>query len=90
MPHLLLCFQILLLQVKNQIRRQNVLEILEEANFSNISYQVISDSPEQLLALVEQHKAQYPLILTVGGTGLGPKDLTVETLSLCYSVKFPA
>ncbi|MCL6248779.1 bifunctional molybdenum cofactor biosynthesis protein MoaC/MoaB [Acinetobacter sp. ANC 4945] len=68
---------------------QNVLEILEEANFSNISYQVIPDSPEQLLALVEQHKAQYPLILTVGGTGLGPKDLTVETIQPLLKREIP-
>src|SRR5690606_15365148 len=58
---------------------QNVVEILEEANFGYIQYQVIPDSPEQLKALIEQQKNDYPLILTVGGTGLGPKDLTVET-----------
>lgn len=59
---------------------QNVLEILEEANFGPIAYQVIPDDPKQLLALIEQQKNQFPFILTVGGTGLGPKDLTVETL----------
>lgn len=68
---------------------QNVLEILEEANFSNINYQVIPDSPEQLLALIEQQKNQYPLILTVGGTGLGPKDLTVETIQPLLKREIP-
>ncbi|WP_180135188.1 bifunctional molybdenum cofactor biosynthesis protein MoaC/MoaB [Acinetobacter sp. YH12070] len=68
---------------------QNVLEILEEANFSNISYQVIPDSPEQLLALIEQYKTQYPLILTVGGTGLGQKDLTVETIQPLLKREIP-
>ena len=68
---------------------QNVLEILQEANFSNISYQVIADSPEQLLALIEQQKNQYPLILTVGGTGLGPKDLTVETIQPLLKREIP-
>ncbi|MDQ9022166.1 bifunctional molybdenum cofactor biosynthesis protein MoaC/MoaB [Acinetobacter sichuanensis] len=68
---------------------QNVLEILEEANFSQIHYQVIPDSPEQLLALIEQQKNQYPLILTVGGTGLGPKDLTVETLQPLLKREIP-
>ncbi len=67
---------------------QNVLEILEEANFSNISYQVIPDSPEQLLTLIEQQN-QYPLILTVGGTGLGPKDLTVETIQPLLKREIP-
>lgn len=68
---------------------QNVLEILEEANFSQIHYQVIPDAPEQLLALIEQQKNQYPLILTVGGTGLGAKDLTVETLQPLLQREIP-
>ncbi|MBO3654393.1 bifunctional molybdenum cofactor biosynthesis protein MoaC/MoaB [Acinetobacter bereziniae] len=68
---------------------QNVLEILEQANFVGIDYQVIPDSPEQLLALIEQQKNQYPLILTVGGTGLGPKDLTVETIQPLLQREIP-
>ena len=68
---------------------QNVLHILQEANFSDIHYQVIPDSPEQLLALIEQQKNHYPLILTVGGTGLGPKDLTVETLQPLLQREIP-
>ena len=59
---------------------QNVLEILQEANFKDIHYQVIADDPVQLKALIEQYITEFPLILTVGGTGLGQKDLTVETI----------
>ena len=68
---------------------QNVMEILEEANFGYIHYQVISDSPEQLKALIQQQKNDYPLILTVGGTGLGPKDLTVETIQPLLTREIP-
>lgn len=68
---------------------QNVLEILHNANFIEIDYQVIPDSPEQLLELIEQQKNQYPLILTVGGTGLGPKDLTVETIQPLLKREIP-
>lgn len=68
---------------------QNVLEILEQANFVGIDYQVIPDSPKQLLALIEQQKNQYPLIVTVGGTGLGPKDLTVETIQPLLQREIP-
>ena len=68
---------------------QNVMEILEEANFGYIQYQVISDSPEQLKALIQQQKNDYPLILTVGGTGLGPKDLTVETIQPLLTREIP-
>ena len=68
---------------------QNVMEILEEANFGFIHYQVIPDSPEQLKALSEQQKNDYSLILTVGGTGLGPKDLTVETIQPLLTREIP-
>lgn len=68
---------------------QNVMEILEEANFGYIQYQVIADSPEQLKALIQQQKNDYPLILTVGGTGLGPKDLTVETIQPLLTREIP-
>ncbi|WP_286803002.1 MULTISPECIES: bifunctional molybdenum cofactor biosynthesis protein MoaC/MoaB [Acinetobacter] len=68
---------------------QNVMEVLEEANFGYIHYQVISDSPEQLKALIEQQKNEYSLILTVGGTGLGPKDLTVETIQPLLTREIP-
>lgn len=68
---------------------QNVMEILEEANFGYIHYQVISDSPEQLKALIQQQKNDYSLILTVGGTGLGPKDLTVETIQPLLTREIP-
>ena len=68
---------------------QNVLEILEEANFVDIHYQVIPDSPEQLSSLIQQQKNKYPFIVTVGGTGLGPKDLTVETIQPLLQREIP-
>lgn len=66
-----------------------VLDVLQEANFGNIAYQIIPDSPEQLLRLIEQQKNHYPLILTVGGTGLGAKDLTIETLQPLLKREIP-
>lgn len=68
---------------------KNVLDILEEAKFSPIHYQVIPDAADQLLALIEQQKNQYPLILTVGGTGLGPKDLTVDCIQPLLTREIP-
>ena len=41
------------------------------------------------MALIEQQKQHFPLILTVGGTGLGPKDLTVETLQPLMQREIP-
>ena len=74
---------------KTDTAGQNVLEILQEANFENLAYHVIPDDPEPLLALAEQQKNDYPLILTVGGTGLGPKDLTVETVQPLLKREIP-
>lgn len=68
---------------------QNVMDLLQEANFSNIAYHIIPDDPEQLLKLIHAQKNQYPLILTVGGTGLGPKDLTVETIQPLLTREIP-
>ncbi|MCF9035324.1 bifunctional molybdenum cofactor biosynthesis protein MoaC/MoaB [Acinetobacter nectaris] len=68
---------------------KNVLDILAEANFQQVMYQIIPDDPQQLLALIEQQKNTYPLILTVGGTGLGPKDLTVETIQPLLKREIP-
>ncbi|MBF7687312.1 bifunctional molybdenum cofactor biosynthesis protein MoaC/MoaB [Acinetobacter rathckeae] len=68
---------------------KHVLDILAEANFDQVAYQVIPDDPQQLLALIEQQKNSYPLILTVGGTGLGPKDLTVETIQPLLKREIP-
>lgn len=68
---------------------QHVREILQEANFNEITYHVIPDDPAQLLALIETQKNHYPLILTVGGTGLGPKDLTVETIQPLLKREIP-
>lgn len=67
----------------------NVRDILQSANFLNIDYQIIPDSPSQLLSIIEQQKNHYPLILTVGGTGLGPKDLTVETIQPLLQREIP-
>lgn len=68
---------------------QNVLEILQQANFSNIAYYILPDDPEQLLELIDQQVNHYPLILTIGGTGLGPKDLTVETIQPLLDREIP-
>lgn len=68
---------------------QNVLKILQEANFAPIAYQVIADDPIALTQLIEQQASTIPLIVTVGGTGLGPKDLTVETVKPLIQREIP-
>ena len=44
-------------------------------------YRVVADEPQQIQQWVEKWIAEkIPFIFTTGGTGLGPRDVTVETL----------
>ncbi|HSW11848.1 MAG TPA: bifunctional molybdenum cofactor biosynthesis protein MoaC/MoaB [Solimonas sp.] len=54
---------------------------LVAAGFDPISYEVLADEPAQLLASVKAKvDAGVDLIITVGGTGMGSRDITVDTL----------
>lgn len=53
---------------------------LAAAGFSPLHYELLPDDPAALLSRVEALRTQHPLIMTVGGTGLGKRDLAVETL----------
>lgn len=53
---------------------------LAVAGFAPIHYAVLPDEPAALLDAVQQLRADYALIVTVGGTGIGRRDITVDTL----------
>ncbi|WP_028006514.1 bifunctional molybdenum cofactor biosynthesis protein MoaC/MoaB [Solimonas flava] len=53
---------------------------LAAAGFAPIHYAVLPDEPVLLLDTVQQLRAEYGLIVTVGGTGIGRRDITVDTL----------
>ena len=74
---------------KNDTAGKTVVDILKKANFHDIKFQVIPDSSEQLQALIEAQQNLYPLILTVGGTGFGERDLTVETIKPLLQQEIP-
>ncbi|HVT34757.1 MAG TPA: bifunctional molybdenum cofactor biosynthesis protein MoaC/MoaB [Nevskiaceae bacterium] len=58
-----------------------VREALAEAGFAPIAYEILPDEPAQLLQSVQRKLADgVQLIAAVGGTGAGPRDLTVDTL----------
>jgi len=43
------------------------------------AYEILPDKEEQIVALLEKFAGEdYDLVLTTGGTGLGPRDVTVE------------
>jgi molybdenum cofactor synthesis domain-containing protein len=46
----------------------------------NIDMTLIPDDSAQLKAVLEKARDKYNIIITTGGTGIGPKDITVETV----------
>ena len=59
---------------------KSILYTLTEAGFDPIHYQILPDESEQLKDLVLELTKSYACIMTVGGTGLGSRDITVDTL----------
>jgi len=55
-------------------------KILEEAGFSIVAYTVIPDEEKIIIQQLEQwvDELNLDLILTTGGTGLAPRDVTPE------------
>jgi len=63
---------------------------LERAGFDIAAYEVMPDEPELLRACVERHVAdQVSCIITVGGTGLSPRDKTIEALQGLIDTDLP-
>jgi molybdenum cofactor biosynthesis protein MoaC len=59
---------------------QAVLSALQEMGFTPVEYHVLPDESEQLQSLVLELAKRCACIMTVGGTGLGARDITVDTL----------
>ncbi len=60
---------------------ESVRDALAQAGFTPVSYEVLPDESAQLAISVRAKLAgKTGLVVTVGGTGAGPRDLTVETL----------
>ena len=61
--------------------QQAAKELLEKYNTTIVEYNIVSDEPsgikEQLLSMVNK---DIPFIFTTGGTGLGPRDNTIEVV----------
>jgi molybdopterin adenylyltransferase len=56
---------------------------------SNIETVLIPDNPDALNKLVIDSMNNYDFIFTTGGTGIGPNDITVETISPYLSKEIP-
>ena len=65
-------------------------EGFEAAGCSIGELRVIADNQEEILSVIDEWTAGgVELIITTGGTGLGPRDVTVEALLPRFSRKLP-
>ena len=63
---------------------------LAEAGFAPISYEVLPDEPAQLRARLEVLvQGNTGFIATVGGTGMGPRDKSVEVVGALLTTEVP-
>jgi len=62
---------------------------LATAGFAPIHYAVLPDEPQALLEAVQKLRAEHGLIVTVGGTGIGRRDITVDTLKPLIERELP-
>ena len=65
-------------------------EGLEAAGCAVEALTIIPDEPEQIVAAVEAWIGEgVELVVTSGGTGLGPRDLTIEALAPKFTRRLP-
>lgn len=59
---------------------RSVVDTLTEAGFDPIHYEILPDEAEQLKQKIVALTQSYGCIITVGGTGIGSRDITVDTV----------
>lgn len=62
---------------------------LAAAGFSPIHYEVLADDAAALLAAIETLRPRCGLIATVGGTGIGKRDITVDAVKPLIERELP-
>ena len=69
---------------------KKIKEILEQNGMQITDYEVVPDEIEQIQAKLKIYVSQNtPLIITTGGTGLGPRDVTVEAVKPLLEKELP-
>lgn len=68
----------------------NLIRILEEEGYKGCFHQLLPDKKELLVeTLIELADRQVSLIVTTGGTGLAPSDVTPEAMDLVIEKEVP-
>jgi molybdenum cofactor synthesis domain-containing protein len=63
--------------------------LVSEGWDNRIDYTLLPDDPEKLRELLMMSFPIYDLIITTGGTGLGPRDTTIEVVSPLLEKSIP-
>lgn len=70
--------------------REKLSQFFKSLNWSfNIELKIIPDDPAELENLLFKAHDTYNLIITTGGTGIGPRDITVETVRPFLNKEIP-
>ncbi|NUQ62599.1 MAG: molybdenum cofactor biosynthesis protein MoaB [Pirellulales bacterium] len=70
---------------------RTVMDLLEAAGHTVVCREIIRDDPEPMRALLEvlREEAEIDAVLMTGGTGLGSRDQTFETVSQLLDKPLP-
>jgi molybdopterin adenylyltransferase len=67
-----------------------VQEYFEQMNIKcSVTGILIPDDAEELAEIIQLSVAEYSIIFTTGGTGIGPRDITVETIKPMLTKEIP-
>ncbi len=70
--------------------REKISEYLSSINWEfNINLTLIPDDATILRELLKSAGSVYNIVITTGGTGIGPRDITVETVAPLLTKKIP-
>jgi molybdenum cofactor biosynthesis protein B len=70
---------------------QWIVEALASAGHVLADRAIVRDEPDQITPLLEQwrHRHEIEVVLVTGGTGIGPRDRTVETIEALLTLRLP-
>ncbi len=74
---------------RQDLSGQTVKEILESKGFRVVRYEIIPDERSQLKELLTTLSETVDLIITNGGTGLSPRDITPDVTSEVIDREIP-
>jgi len=76
--------------LSGEVIKEILSEYLRSSGYKfNINMNLIPDNSEMLKELLTNAGSVYNIIITSGGTGIGPRDITVETVRPLLSKEIP-